>query len=78
MKQYIGELLLLGVTSFVLTLTGISINQQQVPIIAEQPKSIDSIMQDTRVKTMQIKTLLYQTNISKDTILHIKKSRINL
>jgi hypothetical protein len=78
MKNYIGDFIIAGVSAFVLTLTGISVTQQQSPIPPSPRKDIDSIMQDTKIKTFQIKTLLFQTNIRKDTIAKTKKSRVNL
>ena len=75
MRQYIGELVMLGITTFALTLTGISVNQQQTPEYKpDEKKSIDSITQDTKLKTLQIKMLL--SNTRQDTISKIKKSRI--
>lgn len=64
MKQYIGDFIIAGVTFFTLTLTGISIEQQQLPVNQIEKKHIDSIMQDTRVKAERIKTMLVQ----KDTL----------
>jgi hypothetical protein len=78
MKQYIGDFIVAGIATFVLTLTGISISQQQLPVYQPEQKQIDSIMQDTKMKTLQIKTLLFQSSIRQDTISKTKKSRINL
>ena len=61
MKENIGELIILGIASFALTLTGISINQNELPVKAGiELNQIDSIIRDNKVKTLEIKTLLFQ------------------
>lgn len=77
MKNYIGDFLIAGVSAFVLTLTGISVTQQNPTSKPLPIRDVDSIMQDTKIKTFQIKTLLFQSQFAKDTI-KTKKSRINL
>ena len=61
MKENIGELIILGIASFALTLTGISINQNELPAQATiESKQIDSISKDNKQKTSEIKMLLFQ------------------
>lgn len=79
MKQYVGDFLIAGITAFVLMLTGTTIDNRQTPVAPPPIKNTDSIMYDTKIKTMRIKTLLFQTNIRKDTkdTTKTKKSRVN-
>jgi hypothetical protein len=76
MKQYVGDFILAGITAFVLMLTGTTIDNRQTPVTPPQIKNTDSIMYDNKIKTMRIKTLLFQSNIGKDTTAKTKKSRV--
>ena len=77
MKQYAQDLIILGVTTFILTLTGTVIDNRQTPDTPPPVKNIDSIMRDTKLKTFQIKTLLFQSSEYRKDTIKTKKSRIN-
>ena len=73
MKQYVGDFVMALLMFFTLSLTGVSVSNNQQPekvALSSNKQHIDSLMQDTRLKTMRIKTILIQQ--TKDTS---KKSR---